>query len=203
MAIGSQSFFHIPLARWWNWRYLLAIGDSTPRQPSTSTNLVANFESFVHTYERLILNYLWRMTGEEQSAYDLTQETFLRAWTHFAQISQYDNPRAWLLKVATNLALTFRARRNAPVGATILLDETNEPWASDPGRHIAESEMVRSILQALAPKQRALLVLRELYGLSLDELANTLSMTRDAVKMALCRAREQFRTLYEREEHQP
>jgi RNA polymerase sigma-70 factor (ECF subfamily) len=163
---------------------------------------IAAFEAFVHQYERLILNYLWRMTGEEQSAYDLAQETFLRAWEHFAKIQQYQNPRAWLFRVATNLALSLRARRQGPVGMALPFDATNDPGASDPARHVVESEMVRLTLQTLAPKQRAMLVLRELYGLSIEEIAGVLDMSHDAVKMALCRAREQFRTAYEHEERQ-
>ncbi len=170
-------------------------------QPTPTTE-VAAFEELVHRYERLVLNYLWRMTGEEQSAYDLTQETFLRAWQHFAKINHYESPRAWLLRVATNLALTLRTRRAAPVGAAIPLDDTHEPAASDPARRVVESEQVRLTLQALSPRARSMLVLRELYGLDINEIAGILGMSRDAVKMALCRAREQFRAIYEREEGQ-
>jgi Sigma-70 region 2 len=47
-----------------------------------------DFEAFVHRYEYDIFTYLWRMTGLIESAYDLSQETFLRAW------QQYDNPLA-------------------------------------------------------------------------------------------------------------
>ncbi len=71
---------------------------------STSRPIYEVFERFVQTYEHLILNYLWRMTGDEQSAFDLTQETFLRAWQKFAALKDYDLPKAWLLRVATNLA---------------------------------------------------------------------------------------------------
>src|SRR5215472_11574409 len=63
-------------------------------------------ERFIRDHERPILNYLWRMTGDEQSAYDLTQEVFLRAWQHFATVRRYDQPRAWLFRMATNLSLT-------------------------------------------------------------------------------------------------
>ena len=42
--------------------------------------------------------YLWRVTGEEQTAYDLSQETFVRAWQHFRTIKSYERPDAWLLR---------------------------------------------------------------------------------------------------------
>lgn len=154
------------------------------------------FEGFVRQYERQILNYLWRMTGDEQAAYDLTQETLLRAWQHFAQVRHYEQPRAWLFRVATNLALTFRQRRAQPVGAAVALSEDNSPASSDPAMRFAERDLVREILQELPPRRRAALVLREVYGLSADEAAQALGMTREAVKMALYRARVQFRALY-------
>lgn len=158
------------------------------------------FERFVRQFERQILNYLWRMTGDEELAFDLTQETFLRAWQHFATVSGYQQPRAWLFRVATNLALTQIQRRAAPVGAAVALDDANSPASSDPARRLVESELVRTTLLRLSPKRRAALVLREIYGLPCLEIAEALGMTLDAVKMALSRAREQFRAIYPRGE---
>src|SRR5215469_9846246 len=89
-----------------------------------SAREAGQFERFVRRFERQILNYLWRMTGEEQSAYDLTQEVFFRAWQRFATISRYEQPRTWLFRVATNLARTHntsRNRRAAPLGDISLL----------------------------------------------------------------------------------
>jgi RNA polymerase sigma-70 factor (ECF subfamily) len=156
------------------------------------------FESFVRQFERQTLNYLWRMTGEEQSAYDLTQEVFLRAWRHFDAISQYEQPHAWLFRVATNLALTHnssRKRQTSPLSDIGALSN-DAPGASDPARCFAESELVRQILLQLPPKRRAALVLREVYGLSTAEVGVALGMSETAVRMAISRAREQFRALY-------
>ena len=54
------------------------------------------------------------MTGDRQSASDLCQETFLRAWQRFVAIRAYDRPDAWLFRVATNLALQLTRRKKAP-----------------------------------------------------------------------------------------
>jgi RNA polymerase sigma-70 factor (ECF subfamily) len=163
-----------------------------------SASEVGEFESFVRQFERRILNYLWRMTGEEQSAYDLTQEVFLRAWRHFSSISRYEQPHAWLFRVATNLALTHNSsrKRQAPPMSAITSLSNDAPGASDPARHFAESELVRQILLQLPPRRRATLVLREVYGLSTAEVGAALGMSETAVRMAISRAREQFRTLY-------
>ncbi|HEY7022044.1 MAG TPA: RNA polymerase sigma factor [Ktedonobacterales bacterium] len=168
-------------------------------QKSASQADVADvFESFVRRFERQMLNYLWRMTGEEQSAYDLTQEVFLRAWRHFAAISQYEQPRAWLFRVATNLALTHNSsrKRQAPPLSDISLLPDDMPDSNDPARRFAESEAVRQVLLRLPPRRRAALVLREVYGLSTTEVGAALGISETAVRMAISRAREQFRALY-------
>ena len=155
------------------------------------------FEAFFWRFERQIFGYLWRMTGDEQSAFDLTQETFLRAWQHFAEISGFRDAGPWLFRVATNLALTHLRRRAARSAVPLTEDE---PGASDPGRHVAERDAVRQVLARLTPKQRAALVLHEVYGLSCEEVGQALGLSRDAVKMALLRGRESFRAHYLRGE---
>ena len=74
------------------------------------------FEAFFWLHERAILGYLWRLTGDEQTAHDLSQETFVRAWQHFDKLQHYDQPRAWLFRVATNLGINhLRGRARRPV----------------------------------------------------------------------------------------
>jgi RNA polymerase sigma-70 factor, ECF subfamily len=152
------------------------------------------FVAFVHAHERPILNYLWRMSGDEQSAYDLTQETFLRAWQRFERVRGYEDPRGWLFRVATNLALTAHARRRAQISESALGGA--EPSASDPAWRLAEADQVRATLRQLNPQRRAALLLREVYGLSCAEVAKSLGISEPAARMALSRAREQFRDLY-------
>ncbi len=177
---------------------------TTPARLLAQTSLSADYEAFIRQHERAILNYLWRMTGDEQTAYDLTQEVFLRAWQRFDALRRYDQPRSWLFRVATNLAITHIRRRALPVGsATPLdtaLDSERDPASSDPAWRLAESDQVRRTLLQLSPQRRAALVLREVYGLSAAEVGQTLGITPVAVRMALHRAREQFRALYLREE---
>jgi RNA polymerase sigma-70 factor (ECF subfamily) len=167
-----------------------------------SASEASECEPFVLRFERQILNYLWRMTGEEQSAYDLTQEVFFRAWQRFATISRYEQPRTWLFRVATNLARTHntsRNRRAAPLSDISLLTGDDVPGASDPARRVVQSELVRQVLLQLPPKGRAALVLREVDGLSTAEVGEALGMSETAVRMAISRARKQFRALYLRE----
>jgi RNA polymerase sigma-70 factor, ECF subfamily len=155
------------------------------------------FEVFFWQFERQIIGYLCRMTDDEQTAFDLSQETFLRAWQHFDALLSPAQARSWLFRVATNLALNHLQHR----AARPMVHLTEHDFGkSDPGHHIAEQEIVHQILQQLPPKQRSALLLFEIYGLSCDEIGALLHMKLSAVKMTLRRAREHFRRAYLREE---
>jgi RNA polymerase sigma-70 factor, ECF subfamily len=195
--------------RWWRrWPWASLLRNSQERAsydteaiPTSArgTALTVECEQFIRQYERQILNYLWRVTGDQQTAYDLTQEVFLRAWQHFDTIRQYAHPHTWLFRVASNLAFTYLRRRVLVGSRTSLLDEEHDPASSDPAWRLAERDLVRQTLLQLAPKRRAALVLREVYGLTAAEVGRALGMSEPAVRMALHRAREQFRDLYARE----
>ncbi|MGZ3715278.1 MAG: RNA polymerase sigma factor [Ktedonobacterales bacterium] len=174
-----------------------AIGDRTPLETPLAGQDA--FEALFLQFERQVFGYLMRMTGDEQTARDLSQETFLRAWLHFAKLSTYDSPAAWLFRVATNLAISHLRRRATLVGSAQLLGDDDSPARSDPAMHFVEYDLVQRTLLALSPKQRATLVLREVYGFSCDEIARVLGCSRDATKMTLWRGREQFRARYTRE----
>jgi RNA polymerase sigma-70 factor, ECF subfamily len=188
---------HVIPHKWFYW-LAASIGhsldDGTADYPMRIED--AAFDSFVQQYERQILNYLWRMIGDEDAAYDLTQEAFLRAWTHFSRVRNYAEPRAWLFRVATNLALNYRQQRATASKKLSPLDEEKDLSASDPGRTIVENDLVHEVLLALPAKRRAALVLREVYGLSAEEIGQIMGISRDAMKMLLSRTREQFRNLY-------
>jgi RNA polymerase sigma-70 factor (ECF subfamily) len=171
--------------------------------PTNLTDLTGereSFEAFFQARHRSVFAYLWRMTGEEEAANDLCQETFLRAWRQFERIRFYDRPEAWLLRVATNLALNHLRRRKGPVGGALPLDENIDPAMSDPSWRFVVRDAVRGVLAELTPRQRAALILREAHGLTGDKLAEALGVSTPAAKMLLFRAREAFRTRYERQE---
>ncbi|HEU5441131.1 MAG TPA: RNA polymerase sigma factor [Ktedonobacterales bacterium] len=169
------------------------------RQPAGARSGDNAFETFFRAHEREIFGYLWRVTGDEHASYDLAQETFVRAWQRFEQVRHYEQPRAWLFRVATNLASNHRRHRSIRAAATAQLGG-GEGIAGDPAASVVESAAVRAALDSMPVKQRAALVLRVVYGLSIGELARVLGSSEAASKMTLARARERFRTCYTQEE---
>ncbi len=170
-------------------------GPLTPATPARRDVSGDPFEAFVAAHEDALFAYLWRITGDESAAYDLRQETFIRAWRNFARVRGYERPLAWLYRVATNLALNYR--RDHRAGATLSGME-DEFSASDHAGRVALRDQVRATLLALPPRERAALALREGQGLSCDEVAQALGVSPSAARTLLWRARERFRDLYQR-----
>lgn len=190
-------------------RILFAMG-SLSGNPSASSDAaqelraathagVDAFEAFFWRYERDILGYLWRLTGDEQAAHDLSQETFLRAWQHFDTIQRYEQPRAWLFRVASNLGINhLRARSRRSQHIAVTEDIQNRETANgDPAHRLAENDAIRQTLLELPPRQRAAVVLCDVYGLSSAEAAEALSLSHGSLKMSLWRGRERFRRDYQ------
>ncbi len=159
----------------------------------------AAFEQFFHAHEATILGYLWRITGDEQASHDLAQETLLRAWQRFEQVSHYEQPRAWLFRVATNLASNHRRHRSLHDAALVRIAPV-QGTALDPAAGVAESAAVRAALLAMPIRQRSALALRVVYGLSIPEIAEALGASRAAAAMTLSRARDGFRARYAQED---
>jgi len=186
----------------WLWRALaLALRKQDTPRPVPAHGAYETFEDFIAGRESDVFGYLWRLTGDEQTAYDLCQETFLRAWQQFEKIRHYEQPGAWLFRVATNLALNAIERRATASGHVIpLREDILQPATDDPAGRIASKELIHQTLLRLPARERAALVLREVEGFSMDEIARALDVSASSVRMLLSRARAHFRQRYDRDE---
>jgi RNA polymerase sigma-70 factor, ECF subfamily len=143
-----------------------------------------------------IFGYLNRMVSDRELAQDLTQETFLQAHRAGRQLPEVLNPRAWLYRIATNLALNAIRRRSRFAWL---------PWISTDHRsldfagQVGERNAVEVALAALQPAYRAPLLLYCHYGFSMAEVAQALAISEGAARTRVYRAREMFRAAYERE----
>ena len=164
-------------------------------------------------FRRELLAHCYRMLGAVDEAEDLVQETYLRAWRSYAGFAGRSSLRVWLYRIATNVCLTAleqRGRRAIPSGLggpgappdpagpgvawlQPIPDALVTPESADPAAIVAARESVRFALiaglQWLPPRQRAVLVLREVLAFPADEVAAMLDMTTAAVKSMLQRAR--------------
>ncbi len=158
-----------------------------------------NDDCFRRTVEELagrVYNHAAYMLRDQEEARDIVQETFVRMWRHREQIDGAVAARAWALRTAHNLALDrLRDRVN---GAHVDFDDAGEiaSTALAADRSVAREELRGQIQRGLAelrPADRAILLLREVQGLSYEELAQVFGAPLGTVKAILHRARARLR----------
>ncbi len=170
---------------------------------ATAPAVAADGESLAaHLFERHhveVFAYLVRMVHDREWAQDLAQETFLQAYRSRSRLAGLQNPRAWLYRVATNLALNAlkRRRRFAWLPWEWHEGRTSSP---DPTEAVSRQSQVEAALASLSPDRRAALLLYAHYGFRIAEVAEALNLTEGAARMRLQRARDQFRQAYRKED---
>jgi RNA polymerase sigma-70 factor (ECF subfamily) len=179
----------------------------------------AEFPRLAEAYRRELLAHCYRMLGSVHDAEDLVQETYLRAWKAYDRFEGRSSLRTWLHQIATRACLTAlenRARRPLPTGLGTPSSEGPDPldehpevtWLEpvpdaligvDPADVVTARESVRlaliAALQFLPPRQRAVLILRDVLRWRAAEVAEALSTTTIAVNSTLQRARAQLATV--------
>jgi RNA polymerase sigma-70 factor, ECF subfamily len=141
-----------------------------------------------------LTTYCHRMLGSPVDAEDAVQETFLRAWRASGRFEGRASLRTWLYRIATNVcldALGRSARQPVPVEEVPepVVDPCREPDPSD--RALARESVRYAVLAAmgrLPPRQRAVLLLRDVLSWRATEVADLLGTTPTAVNSALQRA---------------
>jgi RNA polymerase sigma-70 factor (ECF subfamily) len=176
-----------------------------------------DFSATAEPYRRELLAHCYRMTGSLHDAEDLVQETLLRAWKAYDRFEGKSSVRTWLHRIATNTCLTAlekRQRRPLPTGlgapssdpTAELVEGAEVPWLeplpdatgdpADPSTIVGTRESVRlafvAALQHLSPRQRAVLVLRDVLQWKAAEVADAIGSSTAAVNSLLQRARAQL-----------
>jgi RNA polymerase sigma factor (sigma-70 family) len=152
-----------------------------------------SFERLYVQHRRDVFGAALRELGNFHDAEDVTQAAFIDAYRAILRGSRPESPRAWLLAIGENVRrrrfrTALRRPREEPLEAEVVTtgDVENE-----------QANALRAALAALPPQQRDVFVLREISGLSYEEIAERLGSTVSAVQMLLFRARKVLRARLE------
>ena len=161
------------------------------------------FEALVEDQKKVVFNLALRMLGNEEDAYDISQDAFLKAYTNLSGFRGDCKFSSWLYKLTTNLCLDFIRKRNRHKVVPLVYedddgdseyleipDETYSPESLTEQKQLRES--VRSGLSQLPAQQREILVLREIGGLRYDEIGRQLDLEEGTVKSRIFRARKKL-----------
>jgi RNA polymerase sigma-70 factor, ECF subfamily len=186
----------------------------TSGTPSTNRQATeAEFRTLVEPHLRALHVHCYRMLGSLHEAEDVVQETLLRSWRRYDTFAHRSSFRAWLYGIATNASLDALRRRRARLlpsdvgppddpSALPAAARTDISWLEpypdqlldvDPAEQLDLRESVRlafvAAVQRLPPRQRAVLLLRDVLGWSAAEVAELLDTSVASVTSALQRAR--------------
>jgi RNA polymerase sigma-70 factor (ECF subfamily) len=160
------------------------------------------YNGLVQRYQRQVYNLAYRMLGNAEDAGDLVQDTFLRAYGALTSFRQDASFLTWLYKIASNLCIDqLRSRKaKSTLSLEVELEEGREPAAdlrSTGPEEAAVRGSVQDVVQRailnLPEKYRAVVVMRHLNDMSVDEIARVLELPTGTVKTHLFRAREMLR----------
>jgi len=164
-------------------------------------------EAFAELFSRLhqpVLNYVYHTLGDLPAAEDVTQDAFIRAHQHLDRLGPPWDFKSWVYRIASNLAIDDLRGRKRLVEMPEDSEET-EPMPEAPTtrrpleRRVQQDELRRSVwgtLDQLPTSHRQALILREISGLSYEEVARSLECTYENARQMVHRARLQFRQLH-------
>jgi RNA polymerase sigma-70 factor, ECF subfamily len=188
-------------------------------QAMTGTTVDEDFLRLADPFRRELLAHCYRMLGSVHDAEDLVQETYLRAWRSYDRFEGRSSLRTWLHRIATRACLTAlesRGRRPLPTGlgapsvdpSETLVEQPEVPWLepmpdamlaaerTDPATVVTDRQSIRlaliAAMQHLPPRQRAVLILRDVLSWRAAEVAEVLDTTTAAVNSMLQRAHAQL-----------
>ena len=165
------------------------------------------FRVLVERHSRSLFRLAYRMTGHQEDAEDIVQETFLRAYRQLARFDERASFGTWLYRIAANCSLDLiRARKRrgerppapekgAPDPLQLAPDEGPAPdrlaLSNEVGRQVAGA------LSQLSDMERAAFVLRHFEGLCIDDIGRTLGVQPNAAKHSILRAVQKLRRALE------
>jgi RNA polymerase sigma-70 factor (ECF subfamily) len=157
------------------------------------------FSVIVSSYQGPVFNYVLRSVGDRELAEDLTQDVFLRAWRSLPSYGYRAQLTTWLFQVAKNVVLdSIRAQKSRPRSVE-LVPELTPAIADAP---IEQSETIDALWAAIGELSFDLktpLLLRDVVGLSYNEIADSLEITLATVKWRIFKAREDVQVALGRE----
>src|SRR4029079_566363 len=162
----------------------------------------AAFQEIVRRYRNPITNFVYRMIDDYERAVELTQETFISVYTSASRYQANYSFSTYIYRIATNLAISELRRRKRRKVVSLFSPFTNDDGEAieiDPpdlnmlqDEALIDNERRRAVARAISslpPKYRAAIVLRDVEGLSYEQIADALKLSEGTVKSRINRAR--------------
>ena len=158
------------------------------------------FQSSILPIKNKLFRFSYNILNDEVEAEDVVQEVFIKLWNQRDNMEQINNIEAWCMRVTRNLSIDkLRSKHRRTESFKEGFDMKDD--APSPFHETASSDMftkIKNLMKALPDKQRMVMELRDIEGLSYQEVADALEISLDQVKVNIYRARLAMRKELER-----
>lgn len=168
------------------------------------------FESIVYKYEKMVYSIAYRIFSNKEDAADITQEVFIKLFKSLENISKKPNLKSWLYTVAYNASIDEIRRRKGK--DTLSSDEdikgseesfintikSDAPTPEENTLNKEKSRIIQNALSSLNEKHKSLIILRDINGLSYNEISEITNQSLGTVKSGISRARKNLRDILEK-----
>ena len=167
----------------------------------------AAFDQIMICYQRKVVSTAWRLLGNEEDARDAAQEAFLRVYRYLKNFKQGEDFGAWLHRIVVNVCRDMARKRNrsqsfasfeAEREAGEILSLRSEDDVEAAAIESQEKAIIARALETLSLKERQALVLRDLEGLTTDEVARILGSSQTTVRSQISSARAKIKRFRDR-----
>jgi len=169
-------------------------------------NREEEFESIYNRSADMVYNVALRITGNPYFAEETVQEVFLKVFKNLARFEYRSNITTWIYRITVHTAINIAKSRSRTKRIFEVIDEQIESILSNPNDNVekraeqkSRDEFVRKMLDSLEPRYRSYIVLREIEGLSYEEISKIMKKNINTVRTRIKRAREQLIKLFGRE----
>lgn len=161
----------------------------------------ASFSLLITKYKRQLFSYLFHLSGNQQSAEDLFQETLIKVWQHMNRLQDNNKFSSWLFSIAHNLAMDFIAKKNNNLITSLKnahsLISYNDPHTSFINKE--ETLIIQSIIDTFPAKQKEVFLLRVFSGKKFKEIAEITNEPLNTVLSHMHYAIQKIKTILDKE----
>lgn len=161
------------------------------------------FEALVLEHQKKVYNLALRMVGSEEDAKDMAQEAFIRAYSSLDSFRGDSKFSVWLYRLTSNVCIDFLRSRGRKQTVSLTVEDEDEDPAEleipderfSPEKALEKRELRESVsrgLETLSPEYRQILLLREISGMSYEEIGKALDLEEGTVKSRIFRARKKL-----------
>ncbi len=165
-----------------------------------SEGSVESFEKIYRAYSDFVYNVAFRVVNNIDEAQEVTQEVFIAVYRNLKGFKFKSSFKTWVYRITINSAINFAKKRSKERSRIVEFNDKSEfnttvDSVSEKIEEEQHEKILSTLLEALNPDQRACVVLRNIEGLSYQEIAESLNININTVRSRLKRAREKLITL--------